>query len=127
MTGPRATFDRSTGRFALRASWQEITDAVGGLTDDDFRDGFMHLVDVAYQNHETNPHGPDLVANAIPGAPAASPLPDEIRRDMAALFTEAMAVGKEITLRKLARVFDPNGEFIDVPAEWIGKGPGVAS
>lgn len=117
------TYDKSSGRFQLRASFQDIMDTCGGLTDDDFRDGFMHLADVALQNDDLI--GMGLVQNAI-GMPleGAERLPDELRASLSALFIEAMAVGKEITLRKLSRVFDPHGEFIDVPAEWIGKGQG---
>lgn len=114
------------GRFKLEASMTEIYDTCGGLTDENFRDGFLHLADVAAQNDDEV--GLGLVSNAI-GMPldqeGDSPrLPDEVRASLSMLLTEAMAVGKEITLRKLSRVLDPHGEFIDVPDEWIGKGAG---
>lgn len=117
------SFDKTTGRFQLRASFDEIIATCGGLTDDDFRDGFLHLSDVAFQNGDL--HGLGLIQNAV-GMPldGGDRLPDELRASLSALFIEAMAVGKEITLRKLCRVLDPHGEFIDVPAEWIGKGAG---
>ncbi len=107
--------------FSLRVKWSEIVAACEGLSDEDFRDGFLHLADVAFQNSDA--HGVELVANAV-GAQEEAVLPAEIRKSLQMLLTEAMAVGKEITLRKLARTFDPNGEFIEVPDDWIGKGPG---
>lgn len=109
------------GRFKLEASMQDIYDACGGLTDDEFRDGFLHLASVAMQNEDQI--GMGLVENAI-GSPTFSPLPPEVGRSLKMLLVEAMAVGKEITLRKLSKVLDPHGEFIDVPKDWIGKGPG---
>lgn len=105
------------GRFALKVEWSEIVDAIGGLADKDFRDGIDHLADVAAQNNDAP--GLDLLLLAVKGQDTPQ------GRSVMCLLTEAMAVGKEITLRKLARVFDPHGEFIDMPADWIGKGPGA--
>lgn len=111
--------------FKLTAKWSEITAACGGLTQEDYRQGFLHLLAVAGQNLDEHPHGVDLIGNMIPGYDVEFALPDPIRKDLTALYTEAMAAGKELTLRKLARVFDPNGEFIEVPEDWHGKGPGA--
>lgn len=109
------------GRFKLEASMQDIYDTCGGLTPEDIRDGYLHLASVAHQNDDLP--GLEMISVII-GAPTDAQLPPEIKASLSMLLVEAMAVGKEVTLRKLSRVLDPHGEFIDVPAEWIGKGPG---
>lgn len=105
----------------VRVKISKLLGELGGLTDSDFRDGFLHLADVAAQNDDLI--GLELLANVL-GAPAEAELPNEIQTSIHRLLTEAMGVGKEITLRKLCRLFDPHGEWIDVPKDWIGKGPG---
>lgn len=105
----------------VRMKMSELLGTLGGLTDKDFRDGYMHLADVAAQNDDGT--ALDILANAI-GAPTDAKMPDEICSSLQLLLTEAMAVGKEITLRKLCKLYDPHGEWIDVPKEWTGKGPG---
>jgi hypothetical protein len=99
----------------------DLLDALGGLTDAEFRYGMLHLADVAARNGDLV--GLELIANAT-GAPTEAQLPDEVCASLQRLLTEAMAVGKEITIRKLCKLYDPHGEWIDVPKDWIGKGPG---
>lgn len=110
------------GRFKLEASIQEIYDTCGEVTGEDYRNAYLHLASVAAQNDDAV--GLDLIANMI-GAPTESPLPPEVCASMQKVVNEAVAVGKEITLRKLSKVLDPHGEFIDVPVDWIGKGEGA--
>lgn len=94
---------------------------LGSPNDSDYRDGFMHMADVAMQNEDLI--GLDLLSNAL-GTATDNVLPAEIQESLQKLFIEAMAVGKEFTLRKLCKMMDPHGEWIDVPKDWIGKGSG---
>ena len=111
------------GRFKLEASMQEIYDTCGEVTAGDYRDAYLHLSSVAAQNDDLV--GLELIANAIGEADGREgALPPEVCASLQKVINEAVAVGKEITLRKLSRVLDPHGEFIDVPADWIGKGEG---
>lgn len=105
--------------FKLNAKWSEITAGCGGLESKDFKDGWLHVAECCKLSEDHI--GMELTAAALMGTET---LPPDITAAMQRIFNEATAAGKEITLRKLARVFDPHGEFIEVPEDWYGKGAG---
>jgi len=95
----------------------QLLDELGGLTDKDYREGFLHVADVASQNGDLE--GLEHLHRAMGIGEHA-----EADKSLMAILTETMAVGKEITLRKLCKLLDPSGKSIHVPEDWIGKGPG---
>lgn len=111
-----------TERIALlpRKSMNEILEICGALTDQDFRDGFLHLASVANQNEDLD--GLKLLTAAVGMDDNGNPT--EKNHSLQNLLVEAMAVGKEITLRKLCKEIDPEGTALHVPDDWIGKGVG---
>lgn len=111
--------EAKTAPLHWSGSFNDLMDKLGGLTDDEFKDGFMHLGDVALKNQ-------DVVALGILTQTLEQCSFRPAARSLKMLLTEAMAVGKEITLRKLCKEFDPHGEWIDIPKDWIGNGPGPA-
>lgn len=114
--------DHDGKHFILKARWSEITSRCGQLVDDDFRTGYLHLADVCMLNKDMIGFG--LIENAV-GMPTEAKVPPEIAASLGRLLTEAMAVGKEITLLKLSRVLDPHGEFFNGGIDFMSAGEGT--
>lgn len=114
-----------TKTFLARASLNDILEVAGRIEKMDFADALEHVMKVAQLNNDDA--AIVILANAMEAiiGKSESDVQHEVGEALQRLFIEFMAAGKEITLRKVCKMFDPEGNHITIPEDWKGRGQGV--